>query len=187
MHAKLINRSDLSLIQKAGAARIEGPVRGPVIYFLLKGDSVMYVGQTTNVAGRLSAHRQKQPGFDEAWYIRCREQDLGILEFTWYSRLAPAWNQHTPPQNPVRNFMPSDMAFEGLHASHYPELVDVSQLAGITRVSVSTLRRWTRLNLLPIEKQAGGKSHYYRLSTIIRIVENRPVPADAPDAPESTG
>ena len=69
---------------------IEWPVK-PIIYFLIKDEEVVYVGQTINGYGRINAHTDKD--FDYACYIDCPEYDLDNKEGYYIIKYNPKYNK----------------------------------------------------------------------------------------------
>lgn len=62
----------------------------PCVYFLVRGPSVVYVGQTVNLRGRLLSHADKV--FDAVFFVRCEHDELDSLEHHWISKLKPELN-----------------------------------------------------------------------------------------------
>jgi hypothetical protein len=61
------------------------------VYFLCDGDTVVYVGQTTNLAVRLSSHNNDKT-FDRVFFVRCSSEEMGPLETKWIKALRPKYN-----------------------------------------------------------------------------------------------
>lgn len=61
------------------------------IYFLLKGERIVYVGQSTNLHTRLS-HHQSRIDFDSVSFVSCDQEDLDVLESMYIHRLKPEKN-----------------------------------------------------------------------------------------------
>ena len=65
------------------------------IYFLCKGDEVVYVGQSTTVVGRIVSHineRIKDFDPDRVFYLPCPTQDLDRIEKHYIGLLQPKYN-----------------------------------------------------------------------------------------------
>jgi len=58
------------------------------VYFLIKGDRVVYVGQSVNVFLRIASHVQHKD-FDSYAYISCPRDKLDILESLYIHTLSP--------------------------------------------------------------------------------------------------
>lgn len=67
------------------------PERDSCIYFLLRGEEVVYVGRSAAVAQRLRKHR-KVKAFDRCMILRCSAANADRLERHWISRLSPEYN-----------------------------------------------------------------------------------------------
>lgn len=70
------------------------------IYFLFKGDEVVYVGQTTVGMNRVYHHKTKAGGckdFDSVTMLECDVNELDKMESEWIIRLRPRYNQRFGP------------------------------------------------------------------------------------------
>jgi len=61
------------------------------VYFLIRGNRVVYVGQTTSLYARLAQH-QKEKEFDRFSHIPCAAEDLDALEALYIHVLKPELN-----------------------------------------------------------------------------------------------
>lgn len=68
------------------------------IYFLLKGDVVVYVGQSMNVEKRVTAHRDKD--FDSFRVIPCEPSKLLHYEKRLIKYFKPMYNGETGGKRP---------------------------------------------------------------------------------------
>jgi len=59
---------------------IQFPKLPPCIYFLLKGDQVIYVGQSSSLYSRLSNHRLTPKDFDRVFVITVPEEWVGRID-----------------------------------------------------------------------------------------------------------
>jgi hypothetical protein len=65
----------------------------PGVYFLICGDDVVYVGQSLNVAARVSSHiSEKKKAFDKAVYLPVPQSDLNLVERAFIRALRPLYN-----------------------------------------------------------------------------------------------
>lgn len=62
------------------------------IYFLLRGNRVVYVGQSVDVLGRISRHRRDGRQFGAFAYIECHESDMDRLERLYIRAFVPEEN-----------------------------------------------------------------------------------------------
>lgn len=62
------------------------------IYFLVQGESVVYVGQSRNVYSRIAQHKTGVKYFDCWCYIKCAEKDLDAMESLYIHILRPKLN-----------------------------------------------------------------------------------------------
>jgi hypothetical protein len=71
------------------------------VYFLLAQGSIVYVGQSKNVLGRIAAHRsEREKCFDRVFVIECRPAELDHLEALYIEKFAPVYNAVRPYVNP---------------------------------------------------------------------------------------
>lgn len=61
------------------------------VYFLIKGESVVYVGQSVNIAARLRDH-QADKDFDSYSWIQCPRESLDVMESLYIHVLRPPLN-----------------------------------------------------------------------------------------------
>lgn len=60
------------------------------IYFLIKDDKIIYIGQTKNLKTRLKVHAKK--GFDSVRSIECDDSVILYYEQRWIRRFKPPLN-----------------------------------------------------------------------------------------------
>jgi hypothetical protein len=61
------------------------------VYFLCDGGAVVYVGQSTNVFGRVGAHIGHKT-FDRIYFVRVPQTDLNFVEACLINQLRPKYN-----------------------------------------------------------------------------------------------
>lgn len=61
------------------------------IYFLIKNNIVVYVGQTKRGVARPFSHKDKE--FDSIKLIYCKEEELDILEDKYITKYNPKYNK----------------------------------------------------------------------------------------------
>lgn len=62
------------------------------IYFLIKGEQVVYIGKTTVYPMRLKWHISQKLEFDTVKFIECAENRLSFYEKRWINRFNPYYN-----------------------------------------------------------------------------------------------
>lgn len=62
------------------------------IYFLIKDDSVVYVGQSVDVLARISKHRRELTDFDSFNVMACEPETLDEMEQAYIFALMPKYN-----------------------------------------------------------------------------------------------
>lgn len=78
----------------------------PCVYFLVRGNEVLYVGQTVNLGRRILAHRNVIP-FERVFYLDVADVEMGAVERAWIRRLNPPYNRtHVVPDHINRNRRP---------------------------------------------------------------------------------
>jgi len=90
----LTGRSIRSQREIVRAAQQGTPARVCGVYFLVKGNRVVYVGQSVNVYSRAANHFNNKT-FDSWSFIPCEEKDLDVLESLYIHFLQPAQNGKT--------------------------------------------------------------------------------------------
>lgn len=69
------------------------------IYFLIKDERVVYVGQSISIASRISNHTNKD--FDRHAFILCEKHDLNAMESFYIHVLRPKLNAQFPNGNMI--------------------------------------------------------------------------------------
>ena len=63
------------------------------VYFLIKNDEVVYVGQSSiNILGRIAKHLRSNKEFDSFSYMRCDKEDIDAMEAKYIAALIPRLN-----------------------------------------------------------------------------------------------
>lgn len=65
----------------------------PCVYFLISGETILYVGQSCNLLARLVQHSQTGRKWERALFLPVPESDLLKVETLWIRALKPAWNR----------------------------------------------------------------------------------------------
>lgn len=60
------------------------------VYFLIKDKVIVYIGQSINIASRITQHRDKE--FDSVSYVACEKSELDILESLYILAYKPPLN-----------------------------------------------------------------------------------------------
>lgn len=98
------------------------PEKIAAVYFLMKSNRVMYVGQTRNLLARTWQH-DLYKDFDEVRFIRCEPEALNSVEQYWSQFFDPPWkcDTITNPENP-RFRLPPETVFRDSARSPQPRL-----------------------------------------------------------------
>jgi hypothetical protein len=64
------------------------------VYFLIKDESVVYVGQSINITQRVAEHT-KTKDFDTFTYVQCKRENLNQIEALYIQRLKPKYNYNS--------------------------------------------------------------------------------------------
>ena len=67
------------------------------IYFLVKDEKIVYVGQSTNIFARVGTHKTDKD-FDKAVYFECPSTELDDLEYELINILQPKYNKSGNPR-----------------------------------------------------------------------------------------
>ena len=65
------------------------------VYFLVKSNVVVYVGQTTELTGRLISHHRDGKDFDHAFWLPVPRSELDAVEGAFIRQLRPLLNKRT--------------------------------------------------------------------------------------------
>lgn len=87
----LTGRSIRSHKEIVRAAQAGTSARVCGVYFLVRGDRVVYVGQSTNIYARAANHFNNKT-FDAWSFIPCEEKDLDVIESLYIHFLQPSQN-----------------------------------------------------------------------------------------------
>jgi hypothetical protein len=68
------------------------------VYFLMSGDEIVYVGQTTNLYARIGSHREAKI-WDRILFLSVPRENLDATERYWIATLQPKYNT-SPGQGP---------------------------------------------------------------------------------------
>ncbi len=60
------------------------------VYFLIKDSKIIYIGQSINIAARITSHKDKD--FDSVSYVTCKRSELDILESLYIIAYNPVLN-----------------------------------------------------------------------------------------------
>jgi hypothetical protein len=113
------------------------PIYG--VYFLFRGERIVYVGQSTNVRKRVDDHVRDAKSFDKVGYIPVPESDLDRVERFWINRLKPELNKD---QSQV---VQTAILIKGKSHEHYTYwLKRVFQSSGNTNYAVRIQQRGSR-------------------------------------------
>lgn len=77
-------------IEKIAAGKTAMAYNGPAIYFLFRGDELVYIGQAVRLLGRIGSHEH---AFDAFAYIPCAFADLNKLERRAILKYRPPLNK----------------------------------------------------------------------------------------------
>ena len=66
---------------------------GSMIYFLIKNNEVVYVGQSKNGISRIFFHKYTKKDFDNLYFINCKEKELSTLENYYITKYKPLYNK----------------------------------------------------------------------------------------------
>lgn len=89
--APVLNQTRFSLVPKEALiekSKNYGDACG--VYFLIKDNEIVYIGQSINIASRVTQHRDK--AFDSVSYVACHRNELDILESLYILAYQPELN-----------------------------------------------------------------------------------------------
>lgn len=94
MHRLSTNLTDRTLL--TAKEIIKGSDRLPHltgVYFLIKNEHIIYVGQSVNILSRIASHKRDKE-FDRFAFVPCEREDLDVLESLYIHFLRPELNGH---------------------------------------------------------------------------------------------
>ena len=72
------------------------------VYFLCKGDQVVYVGQSSNIGARIAQHKtQKVKDFDNVWFLKLPSSEVDLVEKAFIASLRPRDNKRESKAEPT--------------------------------------------------------------------------------------
>ncbi len=89
----MLKQTKFSLIPKEiliDKSKCYGSVKTCGIYFLIKDNEIVYIGQSVNIASRVADHTGKD--FDSVSYVACEQNKLDILESLYILAYQPKLN-----------------------------------------------------------------------------------------------
>jgi hypothetical protein len=92
------------------------------IYFLIKDNEIVYVGQSIHIPRRLKTHKRDQKSFDKVFFVECKRKELDCLERKYIRKFVPKLNKRlvsVPPPPKISNRKLK--AAEQICCVHYPE------------------------------------------------------------------
>jgi len=73
----------------------------PCVYFLIDGETILYVGQSCNLPARLMQHSQIGRHWERALFLPVPEAELLKVEAHWIRALQPRWNRSRTSKSAV--------------------------------------------------------------------------------------
>lgn len=95
------------------------------VYFLIRDDTIVYVGQTNNLPGRVQAHLRDKI-FDHVAWIHVPFDELNEAEFYYISRFVPNYNVFVPRQQPTQK--PRRRVAHSWHVTSIPSQIETPPL-----------------------------------------------------------
>lgn len=103
--------------------RLEGSKFG-WIYFLVKEECVVYVGQTNSLRSRINRHK-KEIDFDEYRYLEVIKDELDYFEQQYILKYRPKYN---------KNIGGTGRWYKGLSIDEYIQMLEKPSKTTITRI-----------------------------------------------------
>lgn len=83
------------------------------VYFLIKNNKIIYVGQSVNIFRRIMDHLPTKR-FDKFSYIRCKKENLDIIESLYIHHIKPPQNADKPGEHGKYSPLRIDQIIKGL-------------------------------------------------------------------------
>lgn len=88
MNKELLSREDILKLAEPFPSRRDG------VYFLIKKDKIVYVGESIDVDKRIIQHiQEKKKSFDRFAFIECGNEYICELEAEYIAKLSPVYNK----------------------------------------------------------------------------------------------
>jgi hypothetical protein len=104
--------------------------RIPHIYFLIKNDEIVYVGQCVNGNSRIYTHARDKD-FDSFAYIECVDYDPNLLEAMYIVKYNPKYNNKRIPKNDKYKGVDSLSRFLGIKRVDLLEYIRNRNIIGV--------------------------------------------------------
>lgn len=82
------------------------------IYFLIKNNKIMYVGQSKYINMRIGQHRDACREFDAVAWFEAPELFLNDIEAYYINRIEPEWNRTSPICNLYAKYVAEMLSLE---------------------------------------------------------------------------
>jgi predicted GIY-YIG superfamily endonuclease len=84
-------------LEEENAVRFDPPIMPRYVYFIIYRQHVVYVGQTSNIHGRISSHKDrivrfKKANIDSVYYIVTTKNEANALEKKMILKYRPKFN-----------------------------------------------------------------------------------------------
>ncbi len=87
------------------------------VYLLIDSGDVVYVGQSRNLASRVSSHIQsEEKDFDSVELHECSEEDLPEIEAMLIAMMKPKYNQTIPKCDSYKSYSQVKKDYQGMHS-----------------------------------------------------------------------
>jgi len=106
-------------------------LRESLVYFLLRGEAIVYVGQSKVGVSRILAH-QADKDFDGFFVLRCPEAELNEAESSYIKKFAPLYNVKGLGEKPPEKERPLELQ----------DFYTIKEAASQLRVTPRTVLRW---------------------------------------------
>jgi len=73
------------------------------IYFLIRCDEIVYVGQAADIISRVYHHTKKKV-FDSFTYLECKDGDMNLIEAEYILEFNPVYNRKLPKNDKYKSF-----------------------------------------------------------------------------------
>lgn len=87
------------------------------VYLLIDSGDVVYVGQSRNLASRVSSHIQsEEKDFDSVEFHECSEDELPEIEAMLIAMMKPKYNRTIPKCESYKSYSQVKKEYQGMHS-----------------------------------------------------------------------
>lgn len=135
------------------------------IYFLIKGDSIVYIGMTTKYPHRLKWHNSQKMDYDSVHFIECAADKLLYYEVRWIKRFKPIHNSKGKGRKPKAQKPKAQKPSRNRDQKIY-KYMKLRKLTRLSKLAFGTYGHLSVGRMIELGKSIDLIQMYYKLSHI---------------------